>query len=353
MNSTATQDAVVALRQLGTKLSYSLERTRSGWILGSSHVACDIAVASELDDVAPRHAVIYPDQQGWTIASVGDDPVLRDGVAVRSAPLVPGMEIGLGRLTFVVESPRMRALFHLVEDLIDGEKRTLEVDDALRALRIADTGAAPLVLVGDDLPAIALALHRAAWPGSPFALWTSSKISRSTKQLEIARSAVAATARPGTVCVSTEDLPNDFELMVAERREAPLRRLRVILCMPDARMPSARRAAIQLMRPVVLHPLRKNSSALARVVERCVRQVAERHGAPHAAITAEDRAWMASRWQRWSDIEIAAERVLVVRQLGKITEVARALGVTHPAITSWLKRHRGRHLLSKFDKAGR
>jgi len=127
--------------------------------------ACTIQLHDPLRQVSRLHARVVRDGTGWRLHDLGSKNGLRiDGVRRAEAVLQPGVEIGIGGLTLIAESRLLTALRGFLTRLVGWSAEWNEsVDHALRSVRMAVTGRAPLVLCGPgDLVPIARAIHRRA-----------------------------------------------------------------------------------------------------------------------------------------------------------------------------------------------
>ena len=107
-NEWQINDEVVRLREWGTDRVHSLSAATGSWTIGSAET-CELV----LDDrrVSRQHARVSRQGTRWSVLDLGSKNGLRlDGARRSQIVLEPGLEIGLGGLTLIAESPRLLAL---------------------------------------------------------------------------------------------------------------------------------------------------------------------------------------------------------------------------------------------------
>jgi hypothetical protein len=153
--------------------------------------------------------------------------------------LTPGLEVRIGGVTVVAESMRLVALRSFLARLLGWHRERIEaVDLALRAVRIAATRQARLVVSGEeDLVPIAHGIHlRALGPSKPFIACDPRRrrteaTARSVANIDVGMDALQA-AEGGSLCVRSQRLPRDFPEVTAALRD-PARRVQLIICTHD------------------------------------------------------------------------------------------------------------------------
>jgi hypothetical protein len=98
--------------------------------------------------ISRQHAQLtYALPEGWTLTDLQSKNGLSlDGTPRMSFPLTPGVEVSIGGITLIAESPLLCVLRGVLARLIGwSSERRADVDIALRAVRIAATLHAPPV----------------------------------------------------------------------------------------------------------------------------------------------------------------------------------------------------------------
>jgi hypothetical protein len=218
----AIDDAVVRLRVWGTDWCFVLPS--EGVVIVGSAETCGIRLHDPTERVSRQHARVVREAGQWELRDLGSkNGIYVDGAKRDLAPLIPGLEVGIGGLTLIAESTRLIALRSLLARLLgwSGDKNET-VDLALRAVRLAATRRARLVISGDgELMPIAHAIHRLALGAEkPFVACDprrrrSEATARSVGNIEVGMTAVDAAAG-GTLCIWSQRVPRDFaEVTVA------------------------------------------------------------------------------------------------------------------------------------------
>jgi hypothetical protein len=276
---------------------------------------------------------------GWMLKDLcGENGIRVDGTVRRECVLAPGVEVGLGGITLIVESPRWCALRDVVARLIGwSAERRAEVDRAMRAIRVAATRRESLLLCGDgDLVSIARLLHRHALGDErPFIVCDARRRSndgngRHTANVRDGFEALAAAAE-GTLCVWHGRLPTRFNEVATAVRN-PDSRVQLVVCAP-----TLLHGAPLISSPVILPPLVRRRDELPRIIQAYAADAAAELGGELLAV---DRDWIqAHEAETLSQIEQATRRLLALRNArGRITRAANQLGLTHGALSEWLAR---------------
>jgi hypothetical protein len=264
-----------------------------------------------------------------------------DGARATLCLLEPGMEIGVGSFTLVVESRRFMELRAFVSRMLGLNAAAMEaVDRALRAIRTAALRRAPLVLCGDgDLTAVAHDLHRRTHGlDRPFIVCDPRRrrgdaTVRSAPNLETGLAAVNA-ARGGTVCIWAKRRPRDFAALLAATRD-PSARVQLVVCGEALSQCKPFEVA-----PVVIPSMSTRASELAHVIDEYERDAREMLGGA-AALTDMDREWVATRSAAaLSEVATATLRLVALRQAGSVNAAAELLGMSHTSLLRWLGRRK-------------
>lgn len=337
-------DELVWLREWGTDRVHALPSSSSEVIVGASP-SCTLRLEDASGRVSRRHARLARDRDGgrWSIQDLGSkNGVWLDGARCARDVLEPGVELRLGGITLIAESPRLIALRGYLSRLLGWRAAQRHaVEHALRLLRFTAAGRASLVLCGpEDLVPIAQELHRRALgPERPFVLCDPRRrraagTVRAAANLARALPAIAAAAG-GSICVLREHLPRDFpEALEILRR--PGAHVQLIVC---ARRPV--KSDLYLNDAVLVPPLATRAKELGRIIAEYADDAIARLGAPPGSLTTRDRAWIRRHAaSSLAEVEKATLRAIAVRTSGSVTEAAARLGMSRAALASWLRRKR-------------
>ncbi|MGN6109854.1 MAG: FHA domain-containing protein, partial [Kofleriaceae bacterium] len=158
----ALDDQVVQLREWGTDRVYRLPPAPiDEWTIGSSS-RCSLQLRDPPRYISRLHARLVRTYGTWFIHDAGSKNGLwQDNARRPSFALTPGLEIGIGSLLLVAESPRSIVLRGFVARMLGWDLHRLsDIDRALRALRTMATMRAPLLLCGEgNLVDLARQLH--------------------------------------------------------------------------------------------------------------------------------------------------------------------------------------------------
>jgi len=171
-NEWLIRDEVVRLREWGTGIVHPLPPARDTFIIGAAD-GCWLRLWDPAGRVSRKHAELtYSERAVWTISDLSKNGVHLDGARVKSlpVPLVPGVQIRIGGVTLIAESPLLCALRELLARFIGWSDEHCEtVDQALYSVRVAATHREPLLLCGPgNLVSIARLLHRHTFGDQPF-----------------------------------------------------------------------------------------------------------------------------------------------------------------------------------------
>src|SRR5882762_9566034 len=139
-------DKVIGLREWGTGRMLSLRTPPNATEAATNATAVQLARGA-LATTADKIEIVY-ESQSWRIRDLSGLSNLRqDGRPTREVSLMPGAEITIAGRTFIVESSRSIALRDFCSRLLGWtDDRLTVVDHALRAIRLASAGRAPLML---------------------------------------------------------------------------------------------------------------------------------------------------------------------------------------------------------------
>jgi hypothetical protein len=331
-------DEVTHLREWASGAVHPMPPTTGEHIIGAAD-GCWLKLTDPTGRISRQHAKLLRMQGRWAIKDMRSTNGIRLDGALRGAFAVsPGVEIAVGGITLVAESPRWLALRDVVGRLLGwSDERRGEVDLALRAVRLAATRRETLLLCGDgDLVAIARLLHRhALGDDRPFVLCDPR---RRTAELKGQGASVVADAMAaltaavgGTLCVWKNRQPLRFGKVV-EATRAPDSRVQLIVCS---------RALLHgepvITSPVILPPLMRRASELDRIIDAYAADALAEIG---GMFPPADRAWVrANEAETLSQIEIATRRIIALRSAGGgIARAAQHLGLSHGTLSEWLAR---------------
>jgi hypothetical protein len=258
--------------------------------------------------------------------------------------LTPGVELGIGGITLIVESPLLGILRELLARFIGwSDERRLNL--AVRSVRMAATRRESLQLCGDDdqsLVSVARLLHlHTLGRERPFAIcarrrprarrrpqesdpgrWaTYDGVTRYESGLE-----ALAAAAGGTLCVWPRQ-PRDFAQVLEEHRN-PSSRVQLIVCTRTLQHDP-------LIAPIVLPPLAERAHELDSIIDA---YAVDAGAVPGGTLTASDRAWIQSHEsETLAQIETATLRFVAMRLHG-ITRAAEVLGLSHSTLSEWVAR---------------
>src|SRR5262249_4464867 len=154
--------------------TYPVPRSPGRHVTVGSNQSCGLRVDDPSGSVAGLHARLVRDRSGWQLQDLDSRTgVWLDGARCAHVLLEPGYEIGIAHVALVAESWRTIALRQFVSRLLGWHSSKAEaIDLAMRALRMAETRRAALVLCGaGDLVPVAQWLHcRVLGSDRPFIL---------------------------------------------------------------------------------------------------------------------------------------------------------------------------------------
>jgi hypothetical protein len=350
VNEWLIDDDVIRFRQWGSEIAYTLPFATTPELVIGTADGCTIRLLDRHGFVSRRHARVTREGDGLVVRDLDSkNGLLVDGSKRAGSVVVPGVEIGIGGITLVAESPRFIALRSFVMRIVGWSTDRLEIVDlALRSIRHAATRRAPLVLCGDsNLVAIAHEIHRRIRGDErPFVVCdprrkdTAEATVRAAPNYDKSVPAMVAAAN-GSLCVWSKRLPRDFR----ETREGlrdPASRVLLIVCAQEVGD-----AKVFLGSPIVLPPLAARAGEIGRIVDEYIADAVKDLGADRP-LGGEDRAWIDQHaTSSLAEIEKSARRLVAIRKAGGVSAAAALLGMSHNALSRWI----GRRPLPKFHGA--
>jgi hypothetical protein len=333
-------DGVVRLRRWGTDEVYPLPGGDGAWDIGAADGVW-LRLEDETNRVSRLHARLSFDGARWGITDLESKNGIRcDGARRLAFALAPGVEVGIGGITLLAESPGLIALRGVLARLIGwSPARAGDVDLALREVRLAATRRESLVLCGDgDLVSVARLLHRhALGDARPFVVCdprrrATDSSARAAANYSTGLEALAA-ALGGTLCVWRNRQPPDFDAVIAYVR-APTSRVQLVVCTH-----ALQHAEPLIASPIVLPPLAARAAELDRVIDEYAADAVAALGAG-ATFTPADRDWVRRHEAATlARIEKATRRLAAIRgNGGSITRAAAQLAMSHAALSEWVAR---------------
>lgn len=337
-NQWLIDDEVIQLRVWRTNLVHPLPSKDGERTIGAV-AGCWLQLQDPTARVSRQHAKLAFEDGRWILSDLhSKNGICRDGARCASFPLTPGVEVGIGGVTLIAESRQLVALRQILARLIGwAHGRRAEVDLALRSVRLAATRRESLLLCGDgDLVSTARLLHRHALGDKrPFLVCDPRRVradpnARAAANFDSGMMALAAAAG-GTLCVWQGRQPDDFDKVVAARRD-PACRVQLVVCSHTLQHRDPLIAS-----PIVLPPLAKRATELNRIIDAYAADAVAELGGSFApsdrvSVRRHEAATLAQ-------IEKATRRLVAIRAAGgSITRAALQLGMSHGALSEWLTR---------------
>lgn len=340
LNDWAIDDAPMQLRRWGTSIVYALPAHDGEFVVGASE-GCWLKVQDPEGRVSRQHAKLrrVRGSGAWQLVDLhSKNGIYQDGSRRSEISLAPGLEVMLGGVAFVVESPKLVALRELLARLIGWrDDRRVDVDLALRVVRAAAKQREPLQLCGDgDIVALAQQLHaQCLGDARPFivcdpARRRSGRTARTAPNVESGMAALAAAAG-GTLCIWQDRQPADFA-HVLEARKHPACDVRLTVCTH-----ALETSDVLISSPIVLPPLASRADELDLIIDA---YAVDAGASPGATLTSVDRAWLRGHGaSSLAAIQKATLRLVAIRQAnGSITRAAQRLNIAHGALSEWFAR---------------
>jgi hypothetical protein len=289
--------------------------------------------------VSRRHAELtYSEHTGWTISDLRSrNGVHLDGVRVNSLALVPGIQVRIGGVTLIAESPQLCALQEVLARCIGwGDAQREAVDQALYSLRIAATHREPLLLCGPgNLVAVARLLHRHALGDKPFVVYAN--LGKGRARYPSGLDALAAAAG-GTLCIWRKKSPADLDAVVEALKKPESRVLLVLCARAFPRGNDISSQIVTIFRSIFLPALVDRASELDQIIDAYTSDaIATFRG---GWLAPEDRAWIVGHASgTLFQIELATRRIVVLHKCGESVKLAsRQLSMSHAALSDWVAR---------------
>lgn len=332
------EDEPTHFRRWGTNITHPFPPERGG-IIGAVE-GCWLQLHDESGRVSRQHAQLLHHNGRWMVCDMhSKNGVHHDGARRPSVVLAPGVELGIGGITLIAESPLLAAFREVLFRLIGwSDDRLEDVDLALRAIRIAATCRESLHICGDgDLVSIAQLLHRYTLGESrPFIVCDprrkrADSSARSATNYTSGMEALSAAAG-GTLCIWQNRRPDDFDQVIEARRRNPAMRVQLVVC-THTLQPTAPLIAS----PIVFPPLSERSSELDRIIDAFA---ADAGATPGATLTLVEREWIYQHeGTSLSRILKATRRLITIRKNdGVMTHAAADLGMAHGTLSEWFAR---------------
>jgi len=326
------RDEVFRLREWGTSFVHPLPPTGDTLIIGAA-AECWLRLWDPAGRVSRKHAALrYSERAGWTISDLSKNGVHLDGAPVKSLPLplVPGIQIRIGSVTLIAESPLLCALRELLARFIGWSDEHCEtVDQALYSVRIAATHREPLLLCGPgNLVSIARLLHRHTLGDRPFVVC-------SPRAAYVSGLDALAAATGGTLCVWRNKQPADFDELVATLRP-PASRVSLVICAHA--FPRGNDIASQIVtvfRSIHLPPLAERARELHQIIDAYANDAITTFGGGWLARA--DRDWIAGHASdTLTQIEMAARRIIALHACGEsVRPAAKLLSMSPGSLSDW------------------
>ncbi|MGN6108379.1 MAG: FHA domain-containing protein [Kofleriaceae bacterium] len=324
---------VVRLREWGADPAHAL--TGSEVTLGSGPQA-DLRFVDPSGFLSRVHAKLTRTGDRWWINDLGStngttvdtQPIMEVG-----APLFAGVEVGIGKVSLVAESPRLIELrAYLARVLGWNPEHGPTIDLAIRAIRAASGRRAALILAGShDVTCVARQIHRRTLgPAAPFVVWPPD---RHEKAVPSNGASPIDRSRGGTLCVRPDRLrEGEFQELSRDARIAGARVQLFISLGQGALRPSLVASSI------IVPPLTSRPADIDRVVFECALDATNELGAELACFTAADRESVVRHAATsLEQIETTVLRIVAVRHEGNVHRAAKRLGLSHPGLGKWLK----------------
>ena len=331
-------DDPIHLREWGTDTIHVLPWSRGERIIGAAD-GCWLKLGDQTGGISRQHAKLTRADGLWIIRGLHSKSGVRlDGAVHRGSVLTPGIEIGIGGVTLIVESRRWCVLRDVVARLIGWSvERRADVDRAMRAIRGAACRRETLLICGDgDLVSIARLLHRHALGDErPFVVCdprrrTTDATGCRAANVPSGRHALEAAAG-GTLCVWRGRTPIRFTEVAVAARD-PDSRVQLVVCTR-----TLQHGEPLISSPIVLPPLSRRLLELPRIIEAYAADAVADLGGELLPV---DRDWITTNEAATlSQIEQATRRLLALRNArGRVSLAANLLGMTHGALSEWVAR---------------
>lgn len=326
------EDTLVRLREWGSHNHKKIEGRTDYTIGASSRCWWTLAEKDGKRHLSRVHAQLLFDGARWVLHDLSQ----KNGIFVGDTKytqvvLEPGRVFRLGSLTIVAEGAREVTLRGFLLRIL-GYKQLLAVDLALQTLRGVLDNQQPLTLAGTgNLVSIAHAIHRRLLgPDRPFIVSTPER-GETEESVRVARNfqrgmdALAA-AVTGTLCVVEDQLPDDYDEVLAALAD-PAMRVHLFTC---------KRKVKRNERALVIPPIAQRSGDLDLIAYEYGLEAMAAMGLD-GPLKIDDRAWvLANCADSLADIEKGAHRIAALRKHRGTSSAATTLGMSRVALGKWL-----------------
>ncbi|HEX8115558.1 MAG TPA: FHA domain-containing protein [Kofleriaceae bacterium] len=338
----AIYDQVVQLRVWGTSVVHPLPAAGEEPILGASD-RCSIRIDDPSRKVSRRHARVVRTRSGWAVRDLSSKNGIRlDGAQRPDGPLHPGTELGLGGVVLIAESKQLIALRDFLARLLGwDDARRPDVDRALRAVRLAATHRAPLLVSGEgDLVPLARSLHDHARGGDkPFVLCdprrrgAKADVRLATNITDVRHALQSAVG--GSLCLLRRRMPRDASAVLDEIRSSNPR-VQLIVCMYESeRIPIESLLAYTIDIP----PLAAREHELGQIISEYAMEAMRELRTARSIFTAEDHEWVRTfSASSLSEIEKGTRRLVALRADRTLAGAAARLKMAPVSLSRWLER---------------
>ncbi|HEX8111215.1 MAG TPA: FHA domain-containing protein [Kofleriaceae bacterium] len=329
------------LRRWGTATMYWLPRPPTRELTVGAAETCGLRLDDRSGRVSRLHARLVRRQTRWLLRDEGSkNGVWIDGGRRGELMLTPGLEIRIGGVTLIAESPLLNALRSFLARLLGWKnERTVMVDLALRTVRMAATRRTALMLCGDgDLVPIARAIHRHVRNSHrPFIVCdprrqAGKETVRSAENHAVGMEALAAAAG-GSLCVRSRRLPPDFA-QVVERLRDPTSQVQLIVCAEAPK--ECERCRVT---PLVIPPLADRQDEIDRIIHEYAHDAMVELATPRYVFQAADHDWVREHAaSSLPEIEKATLRLVALRASRNLSHAATQLGMAPVSLSRWIGR---------------
>jgi hypothetical protein len=341
LGAESLSNKVIGLREWGAGRVFSLRAPQHSRDPTRADTAALQLARGGLATTTDRIEIIY-EGQSWRVKDwSGSSNLKQDGRPTREVSLTPGTEVTIAGRTFIAESPRSIALRNFCSRLLGwSDDRIAVVDHALRAIRLASAGRAPLTLTGSgDLVPIAYAIHRYSLGDRiPFIVSDPRRKNTSATVRGPANCASGVEALQkaygGTLCVRARRLPRDFSEILNAFRE-PEYPTQLMICSRATLLPNAAQIDIP--------SLDSRRLDLLRIVTEYIEDAIHALHAPDDCLDRQDIEWILDRSAFEGEltiagIEKAALRTVALKMTGDLTSAASVLGMARVSLERWIGR---------------
>lgn len=334
-------DDVTRLRIWGTDLVRLLPPPPIHELTVGAGETCALRLDDPTGFVSQMHARLVRSHNKWLLRDVGSKNGLRlDGARRSEIVLEPGLEIAIGGMILIAESPRSVQLRSFLARLLGWRSdRVPSVDCALQSVRLSAARRLALVLSGEgDLVPIAHAIHRRTRGADrPFVVCDPRRRSgeatvRSPESYTTGAQALVA-SRGGTLCMRTRRLPPDFR-QTLDALLAPSSQTQLVVC---AETP--KECELYRVNPIEIPSLVRRGGEVDRIIDEYADDAMTELDVPRAPFPEEDHAWVREHaTMSLPEIEKATLRMVALRASATLGDAARRLGMAPVSLSRWIGR---------------